>query len=60
MILRIEDGHVIRMEEERIPAEVLNRKFHNTRSFGRPSLSGGFITDRNTRRAKDRENGSAF
>jgi hypothetical protein len=53
-----QDGHVIRMEKESIPTEVLNRKFHNTRSLGRPSRPGGCITYRNTgrrRRAKERE-----
>jgi hypothetical protein len=29
-------GHIIRMEEERISKEVLNRKFHITRPVGRP------------------------
>jgi len=29
-------GHIIRMEEERIPKKVLNRNFHITRPVGRP------------------------
>ena len=29
-------GHIIRMEEERIPKKVLNGAFHNTRPAGRP------------------------
>ena len=29
-------GHIIRMEEERIPKKVLNGTFHNTRPVGRP------------------------
>jgi hypothetical protein len=29
-------GHIIRMEEERIPKKVLNRNFHTTRPLGRP------------------------
>jgi hypothetical protein len=29
-------GHIIRMEEERIPEEVLNGNFHTTRPVGRP------------------------
>jgi hypothetical protein len=29
-------GHIIRMEEERIPKRVLNRNFHTTRTMGRP------------------------
>jgi hypothetical protein len=29
-------GHIIRMEDERIPKMVLNRRFHNTRTVGRP------------------------
>jgi len=28
-------GHIIRMEEERIPKKVLNRNFHTTRPVGR-------------------------
>jgi hypothetical protein len=27
-------GHIIRMEEERIPKKVLNGTFHNTSGFG--------------------------
>jgi hypothetical protein len=30
-------GHMIRMEEERIPKKFLNEKFQNTRSVGKPS-----------------------
>jgi hypothetical protein len=30
-------GHIIRMEEERIPKKVLNRNFHTTKPVGRPS-----------------------
>jgi len=29
-------GHIIRIEEERIPKKVLNRNFHTTRPVGRP------------------------
>jgi hypothetical protein len=29
-------GHIIRMEEERIPKKVLNSNFHTTRPVGRP------------------------
>jgi hypothetical protein len=29
-------GHIIRMEEERIPKKILNGKFHTTRPVGRP------------------------
>ena len=29
-------GHIIRMEEERIPKKVLNRHFYATRPVGRP------------------------
>jgi len=36
-IRRLEwEGHIIRMEEERIPKKVLNGNFHTTRSVGRP------------------------
>ena len=31
-------GHIIRMEEGRIPKKVLNGKFHNTRLVGRPRI----------------------
>jgi hypothetical protein len=29
-------GHIIRMEEERIPKRVLSETFHNSRPVGRP------------------------
>jgi hypothetical protein len=29
-------GHIIRMEEERIPKKFLNGNFHTTRPVGRP------------------------
>ena len=29
-------GHIIRMEEQRIPKKVLNRNFHTARPVGRP------------------------
>jgi hypothetical protein len=29
-------GHIIRMEDEKIPKMVLNGRFHNTRPVGRP------------------------
>jgi hypothetical protein len=29
-------GHIIRIEEERIPKKVLNGNFHTTRAVGRP------------------------
>jgi hypothetical protein len=29
-------GHIIRLEEERIPKKVLNGNFHTTRPVGRP------------------------
>jgi hypothetical protein len=31
-------GHIIGTEEERIPKKVLNGKFHNTSSVGRPRI----------------------
>jgi len=31
-------GHLIRMEDERIPGTVLNGKFHNKRSVGRSRI----------------------
>jgi len=30
------EGHIIRMEEERIARKFLNRKFHNTQTVGKP------------------------
>jgi hypothetical protein len=29
-------GHIIRMEDKRIPKKVLNGKFHNKRPVGKP------------------------
>jgi hypothetical protein len=31
-------GHIIRMEEGRIPKKVLNGKYHNTRPVGKPRI----------------------
>jgi hypothetical protein len=31
-------GHIVRMEEGRIPKKVLNGKVHNTRPVGRPRI----------------------
>jgi hypothetical protein len=39
-------GHVIRMEEERIPKKVLNRNFHTTRPVGRPKTRGADVVQR--------------
>jgi hypothetical protein len=39
-------GHIIRMEEERIPKEVLNRNFHTTRPVGRPRTRWADVVQR--------------
>jgi hypothetical protein len=41
-------GHIIRMEEERIPKKVLNGTFHNTRPVGRPRTRWADMVQRNT------------
>ena len=55
-------GHIIRMEDERIPKNVHNGKFHNTRPAGKPRKRWEDVVrkdPRNTRgrrrRAEDRE-----
>ena len=40
-------GHIIRMEEERIPKKVLNGNFHTTRSVGRPRTRRADVVQRN-------------
>jgi hypothetical protein len=40
-------GHIIRMEEERIPKKVLNGKFHTTRPVGRPRTRWADVVQRN-------------
>jgi len=39
-------GHIIRMEEERIPKMVLNGTFHNTRPVGRPRTRWADVVQR--------------
>ena len=39
-------GHVIRMEEERIPKKVLNGTFHYTRPVGRPRTRWADVVQR--------------
>jgi len=39
-------GHVIRMEEERIPKKVLNGNFHTTRPVGRPRTRWADVVQR--------------
>jgi hypothetical protein len=36
-------GHIIRMEEERIPKKVLNGNFHTARSVGRPRTRWAYV-----------------
>ena len=40
-------GHIIRMEEERIPEKVLNCSFHTTRPVGRPRTRWAGVVQRN-------------
>jgi hypothetical protein len=39
-------GHIIRMEEERIPKKFLNRNFHTTRPAGRPRTRWADVVQR--------------
>ena len=39
-------GHIIRMEEERIPKKVLNGNFHTTRTVGRPRTRWADVVQR--------------
>ena len=39
-------GHIIGMEEERIPKEVLNGNFHTTRPVGRPRTRWADVVQR--------------
>jgi len=39
-------GHIIRMEEERIPKKVLNGNFHTTRLVGRPRTRWADVVQR--------------
>jgi hypothetical protein len=39
-------GHIIRMEEERIPNRVLNGNFHNKRPVGRPRTRSADVFQR--------------
>ena len=39
-------GHIIRMEEERIPKNVLNRNFYTTRPVGRPRTRWADVVQR--------------
>jgi len=39
-------GHIIRMEEERIPKNVLNGNFHTTRPVGRPRTKWADVVQR--------------
>ena len=39
-------GHIIRMEEDRIPETVLSGKFHNKRSVGRQRTRGKDVVQR--------------
>ena len=41
-------GHIIRMEEERIPKKVLNGNFHTTRPVGRPRTRWTDVIQRDT------------
>jgi hypothetical protein len=39
-------GHIIRMEEERIPKKVLNGNFYTTRPVGRPRIRWADVVQR--------------
>jgi hypothetical protein len=39
-------GHIIRMEEERIPKKVLNGTFHNSSPMGRPRTRWAYVVQR--------------
>jgi len=41
-------GHIIRMEDEKIPKEVFSGKFHNTRPMGKPRTSWEDVVRRDT------------
>jgi len=41
-------GHIIRMEEERIPKKVLNGKFNITRPVGRPRIRWTDVVQRDS------------
>jgi hypothetical protein len=46
-IIRLEwAGHIIKMEEERIPKKVLNRNFHATKPVGRPRTRWADVVQR--------------
>jgi hypothetical protein len=46
-IRRLEwEGHIIRMEKERIPKKVLNGNFHTTRPVGRPRTRWADVVQR--------------
>jgi hypothetical protein len=40
-------GHIIRMEEERIPKKILNGNFHTIRLVGRPRTRWADVVQRN-------------
>jgi hypothetical protein len=39
-------GHIIRMEEERVPKKVLNGNFHTTRPVGKPRTRRADVVQR--------------
>jgi hypothetical protein len=41
-------GHVLRLEDERIPEDVLNGKFHETRPVGKPRTRWKDVVRRDT------------
>jgi hypothetical protein len=43
-------GHIIRMEEERIPKKVLNGNFHATRPMGRPRTRWADVVQRDAQK----------
>ena len=45
-------GHIIRMEEQRIPKRVLNGKFHTARPVGRPRTRWADVVQRDARQLR--------
>jgi hypothetical protein len=52
-------GFIMRMEEKRIPKTVLNGKFHNTRSIGKPRTKRAEYEVREDKLTMEK-NGGAF
>ena len=63
-------GHIVRMEEERIPKKVSNANFYTTRPVGRPRNRWAYVVQRDAlqllgirgwkRRVENRDNGGVL